>query len=1740
MNGDGRSHTISHRALRTAFSLAILASTALAGTAPVLSAAAPSTNVLGWLPGVGSNVPLGASLSVTFNRAMNRASVEAAWHLVPTARGAFSWSGSTLNFRPAPALRPMSSYHLSIGGTARSADGIAVAPFTVTFSTGDRLRVRTFSPGNGATGVPANGLIAVTFNHPMVPLAGLTGGRGNPSGWRVSITPTLSGYGSWLGTSTWTFHPSQGLEPSTRYTVTVAASAGDAYGETLGTSLTWSFRTATPEISGRVPYNHQQFVDPHATVRVTFDQPMDPASTGAAFRLTTAGVRVPGAITWQGTTLVFHPRTPLSSGHAYSVTIAPSARSANHQATLGKHIRWQFHAAPPPHIAGTSPGRNGTAYQNQFSYPYYAGPALPFGSSYSAAILFNTPMNKASLDRHLTVSPAISHLQTAFGGPDQYGRFTYSVFGDFQPSTHYTISLSSGVQDHFGRPLGTSYSFPFSTARLRPSVALFGMPNSNAIAFTNGRGGAAPVQLMNVPHVTYTLVRTTLHALDNLCCGTDQPDGTTIRTWNATPAFPLNKIVNTTVHLTAKDGTPLPPGLYWLGAQATGSLPGLPPADQPPNTWEIVLVTDLGITMKTGGNGTLVWVTSPQSGKPLPGVTVRLLDYQGYTMKTGITRADGTVMFLHTNNPPEAASVKESGRYGLTEQYWTPQTAAPNDTPFFWQPNYGTSGGGTYLYTDRPVYRPGQTVHFRGVLWRDSDGVYSTLGARQATIHAYDSYGHQLYVTAVSLDRFGAVRGSFRLPGNAYTGPGYISIQVPKTQANAFTNFTVAEYRKPEFLTTVTAAAPSYVHGQTATLTANVRYVFGAPVRQEPVHWTAYVQPQFDQPPGWDGYTFFDWERYWQQTITAPATQNTSQFGTQIVAGTGRTDAQGRLVIHLPATVPRLVPAGTVTVEATATDITHQTVSGRAQITTYHSALAIGLAPRSRVLPAGRPATVDVVTVHQDGTPISAQPLTVTIARRTYTNQLVLSANGQSAWRPVPHDTPISTQTVTTDSGGKAAITFTPPSGGEYVVTASGKDALGNTTQTAISIDASAAGFTDWGLSNTTTLPLKPDKTTYTVGDTAHILVAAPFDHGSALITVERGTIRKHWVQELATTSSSVDIPITLADIPNIYVTVTLYRGTRNGSPPDWRYGMSELHVRVDPRHLIVHLNANGSRHHPGDRVTYTVTTTDAQGHPVSAELSLALVDTAVLALQNEINPDILSALYSDRPLGVTTGASGTISIDHVQLSPDFQLPPGNAVGNNAAQRAAAPKAGGGGGGLPQTITVRSQFADTAYWTGALVTGPSGRASLSLTLPQNVTTWRLDARGVTAGQQVGQAQMHTLASQDLVLRPVLPRFLVQGDHLQVGVVLNNTLGRPVQATVLASGAGVSLSRHTKYTATLPAHGERLFQWPASVPQSASARVTFLAVPHTSGVRGDGVRIALPVHAPLTGETVATAGQVLDAVRQLVIVPRGAMPRPGALTVQISPSLTAGLGAAYGEFQARSQESNEDIANRVLVAASLHSLPQPLTGLFAATYRHLPAVVSAGVQKLLSRQYGDGGWPWFPGDIFSDPEITGDAVQALVASGHRGPQMAQALIRARQFLRGNLQRVSAGTRAHLLFVLATSGTAPAAAARALYGDSIRRLHLDSGSLADLGQALAFSHDTARGRTVVATLDGQAVVSATGAHWENNAWDYSAGPIIAATTATLDALVRLRPHDPVVPAAVRWLMDARQGTGWDCPH
>src|SRR5262249_21241554 len=137
----------------------------------------------------------------------------------------------------------------------------------------------------------------------------------------------------------------------------------------------------------------------------------------------------------------------------------------------------------------------------------------------------------------------------------------------------------------------------------------------------------------------------------------------------------------------------------------------------------------------------------------------------------------------------------------------------------------------------------------------------------------------------------------------------------------------------------------------------------------------------------------------------------------------------------------------------------------------------------------------------------------------------------------------------------------------------------------------------------------------------------------------------------------------------------------------------------------------------------------------------------------------------------------------------------------------------GGGGGLAADVLIRRNFPDTAYWNPAVVTGDDGTAKVTLTLPDNLTTWRMTARGLTAATRVGQAPSDLAAPRPLLVRPALPRFLTVGDKLTIQAVVQNNTANAIDATVTLDAAAKSegdvalqLGADTKQSVQVPANG----------------------------------------------------------------------------------------------------------------------------------------------------------------------------------------------------------------------------------------------------------------------------------------------------------------------------------------------
>ena len=184
-----------------------------------------------------------------------------------------------------------------------------------------------------------------------------------------------------------------------------------------------------------------------------------------------------------------------------------------------------------------------------------------------------------------------------------------------------------------------------------------------------------------------------------------------------------------------------------------------------------------------------------------------------------------------------------------------------------------------------------------------------------------------------------------------------------------------------------------------------------------------------------------------------------------------------------------------------------------------------------------------------------------------------------------------------------------------------------------------------------------------------------------------------------------------------------------------------------------------GEHYAPRQTATYDVLVTDNAGQPVEAELSLRLADLRGAAPWPTSRATTLEqAFWRSRGLGVRT--SLPLAVSHGSLQP----------------RATARAKGGGGG--DEGGLVRSNFADTTFWDPVVRTGKDGKAQVEATLPDNLTTWRMQARGITADTLVGQVNVDIVSTLDLLVRPVLPRFFIVGDEAEIATIVHNNTGTP--------------------------------------------------------------------------------------------------------------------------------------------------------------------------------------------------------------------------------------------------------------------------------------------------------------------------------------------------------------------------
>jgi len=1144
--------------------------------------------------------------------------------------------------------------------------------------------------------------------------------------------------------------------------------------------------------------------------------------------------------------------------------------------------------------------------------------------------------------------------------------------------------------------------------------------------------------------------------------------------------LPLGDPIDTSKEITLRWDELLPKNLRHatLFLDLTGTpLPGAT-GDGRRNTQAIIQLTDIGLAWKFTAKEALVYAFSCDTGAPLPGVKLQLFGEDASALHSATTDASGLATLPR---PPAARHILAAlgdDTY-LTAFDSTLATVGLWHFPVRYSWNRpAESSRKAFLFTDRSLYRPGETVHLKGIIRALHGNAIEAATRGPARLVILDPTEKEILNQPVTLSESGAFDFSHTL-APAKTGTHLIRLEFPEELAKAEAKdgpeesatrwqdkenilasarfelpLRVEEFRRNAF--ELTQQLPTPAIGATAiTAKLAATYYQGQAVAGGTLKHYSRITAHNPYPERFRDFLFGNHRSYdagyWYHYFgyqddgddSAPAHAAQLQGETQLAA-----DGTATLSIAIPqADFPT---PQEVAVCSEVTDANHQTLTVSTTASVHPAGVYLGISRLDRLIHVGEGVTVNLVAIDPDGRPFR-QPLKLTATLTREVNAAVKSqtpAGATTTHNNLTEET-VSTSELTLDPTASTRdgqpFSITPKSNGLHFLTLRGTDPQGRPVATAIRFQVYGADEFPWLYEDGLRVKLVADKKSYQPGDTARVLVLSPIE-GTALVTVERDKVLRSFLTTLKANQPVIEIPLSDADAPNAYVSVLIVKGARESArqfkQPQLRIGYCELLVANRRDALAVTLDPPADSFRPGSAIVLSGSVELAGGQPAAgAEVTLFAEDEGTLAVMGYATPKPLEFFYQPRILGVEAGTSFEEFLAEDPQRQEFHNK-GFFIG--------------GGGDLGKLADLlRKNFNPCATWAPALLTDAAGKFSHSFQLPDALTRYRVMAVAHHATTRFGQAEGAIVVKKDLMLEPKAPRFANQADSLSPQVLVQNAsrfagtwqitfnahaaAGTPVCRALASTSETVSLAPGASATVVFPIRaettGEAVLSWSA-VPVSLTNGT--LTDPVVRGL-SDAVEARFPVLYPM------------PLLRQVKFAK---LDQPGAVTdlrKVLDPGLLAGTGSVELEFTRSPLVEAagaidyllhypygcvEQTTSSLIPWCAVANLKDVIPAFATLPAKTVRTAIQAGADRLLSMQLANGSFSYWPGGTDTVDWATPYAGMGLVLAAHAGAVTPESAIKSlRQYLIAGLRGLDATqsavaleSHARTLFVLALAGAA----------------------------------------------------------------------------------------------------------------
>jgi len=935
------------------------------------------------------------------------------------------------------------------------------------------------------------------------------------------------------------------------------------------------------------------------------------------------------------------------------------------------------------------------------------------------------------------------------------------------------------------------------------------------------------------------------------------------------------------------------PGTYLVGYRPLGA--------EATRTYARVQVTDLSLSTIEGVNSITFAVHSLQTGLPITGAEIRVqgLDTNNniVDMITGRTTHAGLYRYHHRSiKKPRVFRIVVSN--GADRLVLDPQHPPPEfyDNHFF----HGTTWLGwlnrkpnkvldedkplVHLYCERPVYRPEEPVHLKGYLRYGNRGALEVPPSEQHYL-VVNGPGEKRWEFPVTL-----VKGSFyhqfdekKLPSGNYTA----SLKISDEGEFGFTSFKKEAYRIPRF--EVRLSGPKKVPlDKPFSLKLLADYYAGGRVVGQEVTWQINSFPYRFGSSAWPDYLFSTDERF---------TDGAARSETQGETRSGTTDENGSAKIELDPTANKDSRPKRYVIQGTVRGADEQTVS------TTQSVLALppfvlGI-KLDRFLEKEKVIKPKLLVLDHKGEPLVGKEVQVRLLQRQWHSYLRESdfSTGSARYVTDVVDIPLAEKTLTSEAQ-PLDLDFPVEDAGVYLVEMVARDRLGRMQKVVADLFVRGETAVAWQKPRDAVFSTTWDKDAYVPGEKATLLLKSPFQEAYALVVVEAPEGNRYHGVNVANGQGFFEIGVEKPMTSKIAVHAILYRGRVGSFRPEVTQGldlgkpktmMATAWLKVKPKDFQLQLALKHPEQAlPGTTAGVTIEMTDPDGNPLDGEVTLWLVDRAVLALGKEARLDPHSSFVADhrawaRIRGTRNEVVGGLPVE--------EFPGGDGSR--------------GDDGLLGKVTVRKNFKTVPYYN-ALIQVVNGTARVEIELPDNLTDFAVRAVATDNQSRFGATKSKISIRLPVIVQSALPRFVRPGDRFVAGGIgrVVEGQGGPGKVEIQAEGANVDGDPLRKLTWVVD-QPERVF-FPMEVtveaahPEEAQHQITLrLAVSRDSDGASDAFELKLPVKPDRDFERTETFA-ALDTRKPLVFEAPKEAARPGTLQrsvlLTVEPALIKMLSA----------------------------------------------------------------------------------------------------------------------------------------------------------------------------------------------------------------------------------------------------